>query len=84
MAKDDFKHRRRLVAAKHNPPLVHVSEVAKILDVSAGAARYQIDKHRLREYSLPRPFARGPYYEIAAVQALAKELKNQAHNHIRT
>jgi hypothetical protein len=58
MAKDDFKRRRRLVAAKHDPPLVHVSEVAQTLDVSAGAARYQIDKNRLRAHNLQRPFAR--------------------------
>lgn len=84
MARDDFKRRRRLVAAKHDPPLVHVSDVAQVLGVSTEAARHHICKHGLREYSLPQPFARGRYFEIAAVQALADELKNQAHNHIRT
>ena len=76
MAKDDFRRRRRLVAAKHDPPLVHVSEVAKVLGVSAYTAQYHICKHGLREYSLPQPFARGRYFEAAAVRALAEELKN--------
>lgn len=75
MAKDDFKRRRRRVAARHDPPLVHVSEVARILNVSTDAARYHIDKHGLEFHSLPQPFARGRYYEVAVVKALAEELK---------
>lgn len=78
MAKDDFKRRRRLVAAKHDPPLVHVSEVAKILGVSTDNARYHICKRGLREYSLPQPFARGRYYEVTAVKALAAKLNEQS------
>jgi len=53
MAKDDFKRRRRLVAAKHDPPLVHVSEVAKILGVSTDNARYHICKRGCESIACP-------------------------------
>lgn len=74
MAKDDFKLHRRQVAAKHNPPLVHVSDAATILGKSIEAAQWTLKYYELQRYYLGKPFSRGAYYAKADVEQLAERL----------
>ena len=77
MSKDDFKRRRRLVAAKHDPPLVHISDAAVVLNISVGAAHKSLKYYELKKYYMTGLFSKGTYYETAAVEHLAERL---AHN----
>ncbi len=82
MAKDDFAQNRRSVVAKHDPPLVHISDAAAMLGLSADTARRHFTRKALKIYTWPRPFARGSYYETAAVEAVAEQLSDDNKNYV--
>lgn len=77
MGKDEFKQARRKRAAKHGPPLIHLSDAAEVLGMSVGAANWHLKSKGLKTYYLPKPFSRGTYYEKAAIEELADNRAQQ-------
>ena len=77
MGKDDFKQDRRRRAARHDPPLIHLSDAADVLGISVDAATKHLERMELTTYRLPKPFSRGTYYEKAVIEALADNRAQQ-------
>lgn len=74
MAKDDYKKNRRKVAARHDPPLVHMDDAAEVLGKSVYAARWALDYYQLEVFLVTGPFSRGKYYKLTDVEELATRL----------